>query len=214
MSRYNDDDEQLQALKAWWQKNGTWLLSGVLVVVVAWSGWTYWQNHQLSKAMQGSAMFELVQAQAQQDQIGEILRDAKQFLAEQPESPYATGIALILGKHYFDQAAYDDALAQYDWVIRHSPDASLSLVASLRSAKVALQQGNPASAQAYLDAVSLKALAPEEKANYHFMAGEVAMAQQAPDQARTHYESVLSVTGLPDGLKNLTRLKLSDLAGN
>lgn len=213
MSRYNDDDEQLQALKAWWQKNGTWLLSGVLVVVIAWSGWTYWQNHQLSKAMQGSAMFEMVQAQAQQNQVGEVLREAKSFVAEQPQSPYSTGIALILAKYHFDQQAYDQALAQYDWIQTHSEDTSLKLVAALRSAKVALQQGRLSEAQDFLAAIPVDELAPLEQANYHFVAGDVAMQHEAHEEAKTHYQKVLSVSGLTDGLENLTRLKLSDLAG-
>jgi len=47
------EQEQLEALKAWWKDNGNWILGTVLVVVVAmggWRGWHYYQHQQATKA--------------------------------------------------------------------------------------------------------------------------------------------------------------------
>lgn len=38
MSRFESDDEQVQAMKDWWKANGSSLLSGLLVISIAWAG--------------------------------------------------------------------------------------------------------------------------------------------------------------------------------
>lgn len=213
MSQFKQEDEQWQAFKAWWQKYGTAILSVTLVGVVAWSGWTYWQNQKLSQAMQGSATFEMVQAQAQQGQLGEVLRDAKRFMQAQPESPYAAAIAFLIGQNHFDQAEYDQALSQYDWVVKQTPDASLRLIAHLRASQVYLQQGAYAKAQSQLDQVKLTQYGALQQAQWHLMQADIAWAQSQWPKAKQSLEKVLSFPGVPDGVSKLAQMKLSDLAG-
>src|SRR3989338_1710685 len=47
------EQEQLDALKAWWKENGNRLLGALLIIIVAmggWRGWQYYQNQQSSEA--------------------------------------------------------------------------------------------------------------------------------------------------------------------
>ena len=50
MATYDlEEQEQLAALKAWWQENGNLMLTVVTLVLVAlaaWQGWNYYQRKQ------------------------------------------------------------------------------------------------------------------------------------------------------------------------
>ena len=87
MSRYDTEEEQVEAIKTWWKKNGTQLLTAILVVVLAVSGWRYWTNTQYVNSVNASSINELLQANYQQGSFGEVSREALKLMQEQPESP-------------------------------------------------------------------------------------------------------------------------------
>ncbi|HHS99638.1 MAG TPA: tetratricopeptide repeat protein, partial [Thiomicrospira sp.] len=62
MSRYETEEEQIEAFKSWWKKNGTQLLSAILVVVLVFSGWRYWTNTKYVESVNASSTYELLQA--------------------------------------------------------------------------------------------------------------------------------------------------------
>ena len=45
MSEYLSDEEQVERLKSWWNENGTFLVVGLLVTIVAIGGWNYYGIH-------------------------------------------------------------------------------------------------------------------------------------------------------------------------
>ena len=44
------EQEQLDALKAWWKDNRKWLFTVLAIVLVAWAALAYWKNYQENKS--------------------------------------------------------------------------------------------------------------------------------------------------------------------
>ena len=212
MSRNETDDEQVEAIKQWWQKNGTQLLSGILVVVLAWSGWTYWQNTQLNKGLKASAMFEMLQIRQQQGSFGEAMREGLTLMEEQPDSPYSTGIALMVAKHYFENGKFDLAVENYQWVIDHAPDASLKFIAQSRLLTLYSDQQSFDKAQQVLATINEARLSDAEKANLAFYQAELAFNQGDLTAAKAGYQSVVDNQAAVDAVQNMASIKLADLA--
>jgi len=212
MSRYETDEDQVEVIKQWWQKNGTQLLSGILVVLLAWSGWTYWQNTKLNEGLKASAMFEMLQIRQQQGTFGEAMREGLTLMEEHPDSPYSTGIALMVAKHYFEKGELGLAIENYQWVLKHAPDASLKLVAQLRLATIYSDQQRFEEAQQLLSSIDEQPLAASEKANLAFYRAELAFNQGDLAAAKAGYQSVLDNNAAVDAIQNMASIKLADLA--
>jgi predicted negative regulator of RcsB-dependent stress response len=45
------DEEQLEQIKEWWQRNGMPLLAGAGLALVLVFGWQFWQKHQVDQRM-------------------------------------------------------------------------------------------------------------------------------------------------------------------
>lgn len=213
MSRYETDEEQVEAIKKWWNQNGTQLLSGVLVIVLAWSGWTFWQNTKTANAITASSIFELMQMHEKNGDLANVLRDGKMLMEEQPTSPYSTAVALMLAKYHFDKAEMDKAIENLQWVGTHSEDASLKFIAQLRLASVYVQQSNLEQAEATMKAINSATLSPAERANYDYQLAELALSQGNKASAKEAFQRVLDNEQSAGGLQNLAKLKLDDLAG-
>ncbi|MGC9385974.1 MAG: YfgM family protein [Hydrogenovibrio sp.] len=211
MSRYDAEDEQVAALKNWWNKHGTQLLSGLLVVVVAWTGWTYWSNAKLAEAMNASAVFEVMQVKQQQNGLGDVLRDGLKLMDEQPESPYASGVALMIAKHYLAEGEKDKAVENLNWVVTHAPDQALQFVAQLRLVQLYIGTQELQAAQTTLNTVNRESLSQAEKAQYDYQLAELSLVQDEKAAARAAFQKVLDNPQAPEGLMNLARLKLDDL---
>jgi len=213
MSRYETDEEQVEAIKSWWKKNGTQLLSGILVIVLAWTGWTYWQNSQMTKALNASAIFEVMQVKQSQNALGDVLRDGLKLMEEQPDSPYASGVALMIAKHYFEEDAFGKAIENYQWAVEHAPDQSIKLIAQLRLVTVYVQEKMFEKANQVLAEIDRNALSAAEKGNYDFQVAELALTEGKISQAKEAYNRVVSNADAPESIENLSQLKLADLAG-
>lgn len=211
MSRFESDDEQIQAIKDWWKANGSSLLSGLLVVSVAWAGWTYWQNQKLSNAITASGTFEVLQIKMQQGAFGDVARDGLKLMEDQPSSPYSTGIALMLAKFYFDKQEIDKAVEQFNWVAANAPEDALKLIARLRTAQMYQELGDLDQAINALDSAKTLSLSLSEQANLAYAQGEVYLAKQDLVKASEFFQSVVDNTETSANLATLARLQLDDI---
>lgn len=211
MSRYESDDEQIQAIKDWWKANGSSLLSGLLVLSIAWAGWTYWQNQKLSKAVTASGTFEVLEIKMQQGAFGDVARDGLKLMEEQPDSPYSTGIALMLAKFYFEKQEVDKAVEQLSWVVANAPEDSLKLIAHLRMAQMYQETGALEKALAALEQAKTLSLSLAEQANLNYAFGELYLAKQEVSQAWNYFKAVVDNKETATNLATLARLQLDDI---
>jgi len=211
LNRYETEEEQVDAIKQWWQKNGTQLLLGILLIVLAYSGWQYWQNKQYAEAAYASSVFEALQVRAEEGKLGDVARDGLKLMDEQPDSPYATGVALLLAKFYMEKGENQQAENNFQWAIQHAPDQALKTVAQLRLARFYADQKQWGKAQNMLAQVKTQSLVDEEKANYDYVSAEVALLQHKTAEAKAGFAKVVANKKADKSLKAVAQLQLDDL---
>jgi len=212
MSRYESDDEQVEALKKWWKENGTSLLSTLLVVVIGWSGWTYYQTDKMNKALEGSTTFELLQNAMQAGQFAEVAREGLKFIESQPESPYAVGIALMEAKYHIEKKEYELAKKHFDWVIENSKDDAMRVIGATRLASLQIDLKAFDEAAKTLARIDVKPLNPALQSTHAFYAGQLALAKQDLTEAKTILQTVIDNEATDVNIQNLAQLQLDDLA--
>lgn len=212
MSRYQTEEEQVEAFKQWWNKNGTQLLSAILVVVIAVSGWRYWTNTQYVESANASAMYELLQMRSQQGQFGEVSREALKLMQEQPDSPYAAAAAMLHAKYSFEKGEKDEAINNLNWVSQNATDNSLKNIAQLRIARIYLDNQQFDKAAEQLKAMPATQLTAVQQANYDYVSGLLALQQGDTAKAQQAFKAVVDNSETEKSLLGLAQIQLDDLA--
>ncbi|VAW48588.1 FIG00449901: hypothetical protein [hydrothermal vent metagenome] len=212
MSRYETEDEQVEAIKSWWKKNGTQLLSALLVVVIAISGWRYWTNTQYIDSANASSLFEALQVNMQRGTFGEVSREALRLIQEQPDSPYAVGAAMMHAKYSLDKGETEEALAQYSWVTDNAKDTQLKNTAYISLVRIQIDVQNFDAAQAHLDFLTKANLKGAEKSVFDYASGLMAIAKSDLESARLAFTRVVENEKTETNLLGLAQIQLDDLA--
>ena len=58
MSDFLTEEEQVAQLKSWWAENGTTIVVGIVVAVVALGGWRWYDGYSIGQAEAASALYE------------------------------------------------------------------------------------------------------------------------------------------------------------
>lgn len=212
MAEMKTEEEQVEALKNWWNANGKSLIITVIVAIGGVYGWGAYQDHQLNQAETASVYFQQIvtnapEGQLSDDQIAEIRRNSDKLRADFEDSTYAQLAALMVARVEVQEANLSAAANQLNWVISQQGDAEVNAIATVRLAKVLSAQGEYDKALELLvdaeDAWQLSRL--EARADILLAKGDTSGAKEAYTQA--------SVMAVSDGLsKPLLGLKLDNLA--
>jgi predicted negative regulator of RcsB-dependent stress response len=201
------EQEQLDALKAFWKAQGnliTWTLVVVLGAFAAWNGWQWWQRDQALKA--GSMFDELERAAlaGDADRAGRVFTDLKERF---PRTAFAQQGGLLTAKAQFDRGQLDAARASLDWVAGNASEDEMRTVARLRLAAV------QADAKQYDEA--LKTLDAAQAAGFEALVadrrGDVLLTQGKKEQARSAYQTAYKAMGERVEYRRLIDAKLTAL---
>lgn len=220
MATYGNDEEQVEALKAWWNENGNSLLTGIVLVLVVFFGTRQWQAMQAADSGAASDLYQQLADLAidnlTQPVSAEALQAAEavyaQLRTDHEDSIYARYAALAVARFQVDQGNLDQAAAELQWVLDNSADSfftkvdpELLLTARLRLARVKLAQDQADAALALLRAVEPGTFA----AGYAEVEGDALYALGQRDAALAAYQRALA--GAVNGNDALLRLKMQDL---
>ncbi len=202
------EQEQLDALKAFWKQYGnliTWLLIAVLAAYAGWNGWQMWQRDQAGKA--GALFAELdraVQA-ADADKATRVFNDLKD---RYPRTAFAEQAGLLAAKVQFDQAKGDGAKASLNWVAENAAQDEYRTVARMRLASMLLEAKQYDEALKQLDgakAAGFEALVADRR-------GDVLLAQGKAEEAKVAYQAAYKTMDAKLDYRRLIEAKLTSLA--
>ena len=105
------EQEQIDAVKAFWGQYGnliTWTVTLVLVAFAGWNGWNWWQREQAVKA---SAMFDEMDQAVQAGDADKAARVFKDLKDRFGRTTYAQQAGLLVAKVQADKGQADAAIA-------------------------------------------------------------------------------------------------------
>ncbi|MGY6272388.1 YfgM family protein [Achromobacter denitrificans] len=206
-----EEQEKLDAIKAWWARYGTLVVTLAAVVALAWGGWWGWKAYQAHRANQAMGYFEALEDAARlggADSAVRIKTAAATLRDEYPATGYAARGALVAAQAL--QAQKDDAGArqQLEWLAAQGKNPSMQAVARLRLAGMMLDQKQYDAALAQLNSPP-----PAFAALYADRRGDILAAQGKREEARAAWQSAIDGLGTTNPLTQVVQLKLDALSG-
>jgi predicted negative regulator of RcsB-dependent stress response len=202
-----EEQEQLAAIRAWWQRWGNLLLTAatvVLLAIAAFNGWRWYERHEAGNA---SVLYEeFVKSLAGSDAARK-KELAGTLIERYGRTVYAPLAALQAAKVNHEAGDMGAARAQLRWVIDKSGHAELAQLARLRLAGVLLDE------KALDEALQLLAgdVPPSMAASFADRRGDVLMAMGKPEEARGAYQEALDKAEAQHPLRPVIQLKLDAL---
>lgn len=208
MDPYSTEEEQIEALRRWWNENGRSTMTAVLFAVAAGFGWQAWQANEAQDQEQASDAYQaLVQAMETGDTTGgaqDRIDLADQLLRDSDDSTYAQFAALRLAAMAVNDGKMEEAEAQLRWVLVKAANGSdVAQVAQLRLARVLASTGDTQQALAILSDGESGTYA----ASYAAARGDVLFAAKRNDEARDAYQEALTLAGGAERGLNLPALQ-------
>jgi predicted negative regulator of RcsB-dependent stress response len=209
MAYDHEEQEQLATLKAWWHQYGnlvTWVLIIALAAYAAWTGWNSYQNKQAAQA--GVLYGELQNAVNAQDKE-KVQRVTADLQSKFDSTAYARMAALVAARYAYETKDAATAKAQLQWVIDHGKDEAYKAVAKVRLAGILLDE------KSYDEGLKLLSGSFPEQfvAMVDDRKGDILVAQNKLEEARTAYRSALEKTEEKNPGRELIQIKLDAIGG-
>ena len=204
---YKDEDEQVAAVKQWWDENGKFVIGAVVLAIAGNFGWTaYKDNKAATEAVQSDAFQKVIEA-SQGDDLDALLAVASNVQTSNPGSEYAQLATLFAAKALVEKGELEQAAAQLQGVLNAvTIDQPTGAEARLRLAglQLAMNQTDEAlslASQSYPAAYQARALEVQ---------GDALLAQGDRAGAKAAYQQAQNAEG-GNALPLLT-YKLNELA--
>ncbi|MGD2005940.1 MAG: tetratricopeptide repeat protein [Pseudomonadales bacterium] len=185
---YKDEDEQVAAVKQWWDENGKFVIGAVVLAIAGNFGWTaYKDNKAATEAVQSDAFQKVIEA-SQGDDLDALLAAASNVQTSNPGSEYAQLATLFAAKALVEKGELEQAAAQLQGVMNAvTIDQPTGAEARLRLAGLQLAMNQTAEAlslasQSYPAAYQARAL--EVQGDALLAQGDRAGAKAAYQQAQ------------------------------
>ena len=163
MSIYMTEDEQLDAIKKWWQRYQRPITRVLAIVLLLTAGYRYWNWHVDKVNQQASQAYERLMVAVSQKDNKAMQSYAKQLSIEYSKTVYGDVARLAMAHYFVMNEEWAHAREELTYVAEHSKMPALKQVAALRVARIdvsekaydqALRQLDQVSDAAYLSLVN------------------------------------------------------------
>lgn len=203
------EQDQIDAFKAFWNRWGNTLLTVltvVLLTIAGWRGWGWWQQKQTAEA---SVVYERLRQAVEKKDLGQVKQVQGELFEKYSGTIYGSMGALVAARAYHDGGDLKAAKAPLQWAVDKAKEPEHRLVARLRLAGILLDE------KAYDE--GLKLLAVEDTGAYAGAfadrRGDLLLAQGKREDARSAYRQALEKLDRNAALRSLVQLKLDALGG-
>ncbi|MDR7376782.1 putative negative regulator of RcsB-dependent stress response [Rhodoferax ferrireducens] len=202
-----EEQEQLDELKAFWNRFGnliTWILIVVLAGFAGWNGYQYWQR---SQAAQAAALYDEVDRASKAGDVAKVERAFSDMKDKYGRTTFAQQAGLLAAKTLFEKGNADAAKAALTWVADQSSDEGYQAVARLRLAGVLLE------AKSYDEALKLLSgsFGKEFEPLVADRKGDVYALQDKKADAIAQYQIAYKGLDAQDDYQRIVEVKLNSL---
>jgi predicted negative regulator of RcsB-dependent stress response len=209
METLQTEEQQVEALKKWWEKNGR---SAIVALIVGFGivlGGRAWMDYRNTQSEAASLLYEgMIKAQ-KEDKLDSALEQGARLLGQYESTPYATLAALASAKIKVDQGDAAAARTHLQWAIDHGKPEAMVLLARLRLARVLFDAGETQQALSTLGTDAPEGFAAE----YKELEGDIYRAQAETDKARTAYQDAMKALTPMTRDRSALEMKLQDVGG-
>lgn len=212
-----NENEDIEALKLWWNEYGRSVVVGVVFAVVTIGGWNFWHQYQEKQSEEASTIYyqmienyeELERSMLPQNRanpqsenpdklvkLGAFQQSVKNLKDQYSGTEYAHYARLMAAKYYVLEQDLDAAEAELRDVLQHSPNKNLELLTTLRLSRVLAENGKMEEA--------LKLTLVQSPGSYEAafleVRGDIYLQQDKPQEALAAYSQArqLSEQASPD----------------
>ena len=211
MSTLNDD-EQLESLKSFTKKYGSAIMTGILIALIAFFGWQYWQKKNLLENQNRTAEYQklLEQSTKIQDDAGykSFISEVDSLVKTHPDSAQAVQAELLMASQAVernDYAAAEKALLRVENTA--VKDEGLKHLIWLRLAYIQTELKKYDAALKNLDRIkdeNFIATAQEAR-------GDIFVAQNKTDLAKAEYQKAWDALIARQQERKILQLKLQSV---
>jgi predicted negative regulator of RcsB-dependent stress response len=208
-----EEQEKLDALKAWWRENGRLIVLAVVAGAVAVAGVNGWRWHQHRQSLEAGRLYEALAKAARGGDVNALRETGDTLATQYPRTRYASMGALAMAHFHFERGELKSTKTRLQWVIEHSASEEFRDLARLRLAAVLLDEKALDEALKLLDAKPQEAFAGQ----YAALRGDVLVAKQQPQEARAAYRQAMEKTdpasGAGSAFRESVQMRLDALGG-
>ena len=217
MADHITEEEQIEALKRWWDENGKQVVLAIVLTVGGYFGWQAWTDHlddqtaaaslvyqEMLDNMDGAAAGDVLDA----DKQAEISQLAETLKQDYSSTQYAFYAALIKAKLAVENTDLNAATVELQWAMDNADEAVNENIARLRLARVEAAAGNLDAALQLVqgvDAGELKSAFDEAKGDFYQQQGNAGAAYSAYEAA------MMGIDAGNSSASQLLQLKISQV---
>lgn len=178
------EEEQLERLKNWWQRYSTPITTTLCVILLAFSGYKYWSQHESKMLSEASNAYEQMMNSFSSQDNKKVRSFANQIISVYPNTVYADVARLTLTKLYISRDNYPKAKNELEYVAKHSKVAALKEMAKIRLARLTFAEKDFDHALDELDQIKTTSFTPV----INELKGDIYMAKGQQEKAFSFYK--------------------------
>jgi predicted negative regulator of RcsB-dependent stress response len=203
----HQEQEQLDELKAWWNRYGNHVLLAVALIALVIAGYHGWRHYERGQALAAATLYDQLEQAGRAGDHKKVRDIAGQITAQYASTAFGTFAAFSAARAALDSGDLAGAKAQLAWAMKNAKEDEARDIARLRLAAVLLDEKNPAEALKQLEAKPADALA----ALYADLKGDILAAQGKPEEARAAYQLALDRSEAGSAYRGIVQLKMDAL---
>jgi predicted negative regulator of RcsB-dependent stress response len=203
------EQDQIDALRAFWNRWGTVLLAivtAILLAIAGWRGYGWWQQKQSTEA---GAVHERLRRAVDARELDVVRQVSGELLEKYPRTIYASMGALLAARSHFEAGDLKAAKARLQWTIEHSSDPDHRMLARLRLAGVLLDEQAHEEALRWLEVKDAGAFT----GNFADRRGDILLDQGKKSEAKAAYAQALEKLQPNSPLRQVVQIKFDALGG-
>ena len=188
MNTYLTEEEQVESIKRWWEKHGNRVLWGLVVIALMFTATKWWFYYQDNIKKQASNQYERLMLAVSENDESLTQSIANTLQQKYGSTIYATTASLLKAKLAIDKKKWSQAEHDLLWVKAHARDGVYKQLATLRLARLNMQQNKNQVALTYLSKLKTgpyASLAMELSGDAHVAEGNKKLAFSAYQKALT-----------------------------
>lgn len=184
---YETEQEQIEAVKRWWDENGRSVIVGLVLGVCALLAWNGWNSYVQQRNENASLEYFKI-AQAVEDNQKEQASNLVDELVKKYGSTHYASLAQMMGaKVDAETNNTQGAVKRLQWILAKGKQDAFKDIARLRLAELYISQSDLSQAKTVLSGIKGKAFTSQADE----LKGDLALAQGQIQQAKTLFTSAL-----------------------